>query len=163
MSQLWGKYPAVIESYQASTRRARVSIKGITDGSDLLPEADVMYPVGDKYGHTDIRLLAGDKVWIEFTNGGDARYPLIVGYRNPESGNAVGCRKWHHDAMELTADGTLTINAAKLVINAPLEVAGLATMNAGASVSGALNNNGQSVGDTHIHKDSQGGLTTKPQ
>jgi hypothetical protein len=181
MNNLFGKYPAEVVGYNPSTKRARVKIKGVTDGSSLLPEADIMYSVGDKNNHTDVRILVGDKVWVEFTNGGDSRFPLIVGYRNPESGNATGTRKWHHDAFEITADGVLTINADSVVINATsfevngdtkmtgkavieksVTMSGGSAISGGASISGTLTNNGKNVGDSHTHKDSQNGQTSPP-
>lgn len=104
-----GKYPAVIKDYDKVTRTCRVEIPGITDGGDVLPIAEIMYPIGDKSlivaGKiaTEIEILAGDLVWVEFM-GCDPRYPLIVGYRNPNAGNSVDWRRFRHANMESIAD-----------------------------------------------------------
>ena len=56
-------------------RICRLEIPGLTDGADTLPEAEIEYPVGDT-------------VWVAFI-GGDPRYPIITGSRNPQAGNSV--------------------------------------------------------------------------
>lgn len=107
-----GRYPAVVRSYDKQKRTCRVEIPGLTDGADVLPEAEIEYPIGDKSAHgsipTEIEILEGDAVWVAFV-GGDPRYPVITGYRNPQSGNAVDWRRFHHANFELLADGTLRL------------------------------------------------------
>lgn len=105
-----GKWPGVVHSYDPDTRTVRVKIDGVTDGAEMYPEAHFEYPIGDKSKHTEIRILAGDEVWLEFMRG-DARYPIITGYRTKETGNAVGWRRWHHDNFETEADGEVIIKA----------------------------------------------------
>lgn len=101
-----GKYPAIVRSYDQGRRTCRIDIPGLTDGGSGLPEAEIEYSIGDKSRagqfETEIEILAGDTVWIEFI-GGDPRYPIITGYRNPQSGNSVDWRRWHHKNMELLA------------------------------------------------------------
>lgn len=141
--QLVGKYPAVVRTYEPETRTCRVEIPGITDGAELLPHAEIEYPIGDKsraLAHaTEIEILSGDLVWVEFI-AGDPRYPLITGWRNPGVGNSKGWRRYHHANFEFTADGVFRINAARVEINAPTAIVGE-----------SLTHNGTNVGDTHVH------------
>lgn len=109
-----GRYPAVVSSYDQNRRTCRVSIPGVTDGGDVLPEAEIEYPIGDKSragaNTTEIEITPGDPVWIAFI-GGDPRYPVITGYRNPQSGNSVDWRRWHHKNIELLADKVMNLTA----------------------------------------------------
>jgi len=102
-----GRYPAIVRSYHAARRTCRIEIPGLTDGGDVLPEAEIEYAIGDKSRsgqfETEIEILPGDTVWVAFI-GGDSRYPIITGYRNPQAGNSMNWRRWHHDNMELLAD-----------------------------------------------------------
>lgn len=107
---LYGKYPAIVRGIDSAKRLYRVEIPSITDGAELLPLADVEYAIGDKSEHTEVRVLVGDRVWVEFI-GGDPRYPLITGYRAKNTGNEVGTRRWHHDNFQTDADGNYVVNA----------------------------------------------------
>jgi hypothetical protein len=156
-----GIYPAVIKSYDKVTRTCRVDIPGITQGGDAYPIAEVMYPIGDKSRTgthaTEIEMLTGDAVWVMFI-GGDSRYPVIYGYRNPRAGNSADWRRFHHANIELTADGTLKLNAATVEINAANVV-----INGDTDINGStLTHNNKSIGDTHAHSDPQGGNTGAP-
>jgi hypothetical protein len=132
------RVPGIVRSYDPDTRLCTVEIPGITDGATEFPEAEIEYPIGDKSANsahnTEIEILAGDLVWLAFENG-DARYPIITGYRNPRSGNPSGTRRWHHANIEMVADTlmhfqapnitmdtqTLTINAsAQVIVNTPV-------------------------------------------
>lgn len=116
--------PGLIDSYDKDRRLCRVEIPGITKGGDALPEAEFCYPVGDKSEHTEIRIIKGDRVWLAFIDG-DPRHPVIMGFRPKNTGNGSGTRRFHHENIELVADGniliqaggTVTIKAAKKVIN----------------------------------------------
>lgn len=157
-----GRYPAIVRSYNQARRTCRVEIPGLTDGADVLPEAEIEYPIGDKSragaNTTEIEMLAGDTVWVAFI-GGDPRYPIITGYRNPQAGNSADWRRWHHANMELLADtlmkliaggdvliksGThVTVQAPSITLDAPqttctgkLTVDGLLTYKGGMSGSG---------------------------
>lgn len=107
-----GRYPAIVKSYNPTRRTCRVEIPGLTEGGDVLPEAEIEYPIGEKSragtNPTEIEITPGDTVWVAFI-GGDARYPIITGWRNPQAGNSAGWRRFHHANMELLADGTLRI------------------------------------------------------
>lgn len=100
---MYGKHPAVIKSYDKVTKLCMVEIPGVTDGAAA--EAELSFPVGDKSEHTDIRILPGDRCWVEFV-GGDTRYPLITGFRPKHTGNAVDYRRVHHKHIESDADET---------------------------------------------------------
>lgn len=142
-----GRYPAVVKEYLKDRRTCRVEIPGLTDGADVFPEAEIEYPIGDKSksgAHfTEIEIVAGDTVWIAFI-GGDPRYPIITGWRNPQTGNGVDWRRWHHANMELLADQLMKLisggdmllkSATKITIEAPEVIAncGTATVNASSS------------------------------
>jgi len=152
-----GKYPAIVKYYDQDSRTCRVEIPGMTDGGDVLLEAEILYPIGDKSAEgsnaTEIEILAGDHVWIEFI-ACDARYPLIVGYRNPRIGNSVDWRRFHHANIELTADGMLRLNADHVEINAAtVTINGDDTTVNGSS----LHHNSKNIGDSHRHSDVQSG------
>ncbi len=78
----------------------------------MLPEAEIEYPIGDKSragtNTTEIEITPGDTVWVAFI-GGDPRYPIITGYRNPQSGNSADWRRWHHANIELIADAEMRL------------------------------------------------------
>ncbi|MCP5246537.1 MAG: hypothetical protein H6937_11570 [Burkholderiales bacterium] len=105
-----GRYPAIVKSYDSARRTCRIEIPGLTDGGDVLPEAEIEYSIGDKSRDgtfaTEIEILTGDTVWIAFI-GGDERYPIITGYRNPQAGNSVDWRRWHHENIEMLANTLL--------------------------------------------------------
>lgn len=106
-----GRWPAVVREYDGERRLCRVEIPGVTDGAETLPNAEVEYPIGDKTRGelaTEIEILPGDAVWVDFI-GGDPRYPIITGYRNPSAANESGTRRWHHKAIELQADESITL------------------------------------------------------
>ena len=157
-----GRYPAIVKSYSQSRRTCRVEIPGLTDGGDVLPEAELEYSIGCKSRNgdfaTEYEILPGDTVWVAFI-GGDSRYPIVTGYRNPQSGNSVDWRRFHHRNMELLADrlmnfiaggdllvksGThVTVQAPHVTIDSPqtdvtgkLTVQGLLTYAGGMSGSG---------------------------
>ena len=150
-----GRYPAVVKSYDKNRRTCRIEIPGLTDGADVLPEAEIEYSIGDKSrigdNSTEIEITPGDTVWIAFI-GSDPRYPIITGYRNPQSGNSIDWRRFHHANIEMTANGTLKLNAATLEINAAtVTINGTNTTINGSS----LKHNSKNIGDTHTH----GGVT----
>ena len=151
---IWGKLPAVVASYDGETRICTVSIPGITDGSQDLPQATLCTPIGDRAtgDHaTELRILAGDPVWVEF-EAGDSRFPIIVGYRTPRAGNPVDWRRWRHANIEMTADGQMILNAKDLIINTETTtVNGQTTVNGNTETNGTLKNNGSNVGSTHKH------------
>lgn len=71
------------------------------------PRPKFEYNAVDKAAHgqypTEIEILPGDTVWIAFI-GGDPRYPIITGSRNPQAGNSVDWRRYHHKNYELICD-----------------------------------------------------------
>ena len=107
-----GRYPAIVKSYNQARRTCRIEIPGLTDGGDVLPEAEIEYSIGDKSragaNETEIEITPGDTVWVAFI-GGDPRYPIITGYRNPQSGNSADWRRWHHANIELIADAEMRL------------------------------------------------------
>lgn len=182
-------YPAIIKSYDAARRRVRIEMAGMTDGDKLLPEAELMYSLGDKSKHTEIEITAGDTVWVDFI-ADDPRYPVIIGFRNPETGNSVSWRKWHHANIELAADGAMVLKGSSLKLqfstiettgtttnNSPITNKAVVSMNAGmnngnggaVSCSGGFNvSGGDVVSDgislkNHTHTGDSGGNTSPPK
>ena len=157
----WGKYPAIIKEYDKVTRTCRVEIPQITSGGDVLPNAEICYPIGDKSQireniiTTEIELLPNDTVWVEFLNG-DQNHPIIVGYRNPQTNNDVDWRRWHHKNVQIIADEQMIFNAKNMIINVTESL----VFNVGNGVdinSATLTHNDKSVGDTHAHGNVQSG------
>jgi len=96
-------YPAFIEEYDEVKRLCRIQIPGITDGADVLPIAQFCYPVGDKSEHSEIRIKKNDRVWVAFQNG-DARHPIIMGYRPRQKLNETQWRRFQHENIDIRAD-----------------------------------------------------------
>jgi len=136
--KLSGRFPAIVDSYDQTTRECLIKIPFLTDDSEQLLLADIEYPIGDKFNNTEIEILTGDEVWIAFI-GGDSRYPIITGYRNPKIGNAIDWRKFHHKNIEISANEIAKITAKELIIDANI------------SITGTVTNNGINISSTHIH------------
>ncbi|MCY1184902.1 hypothetical protein D9M73_256330 [compost metagenome] len=64
---------------------------------------------------TEIEILPGDLVWVEFIQG-DPRYPLITGWRNPTQGNSKGWRRWHHANIEQLASQQMRLIAGESIL-----------------------------------------------
>jgi hypothetical protein len=115
-----GIYPAVIKSYNHATRTCKIAIEGFTNGAEEELEADLNYPLGDKSKQgnysTEIEILANDLVWVMFI-GGDARYPLVTGYRNPQTGNSADWRRWHHKNIQAIADTEIKLTVGNAEIS----------------------------------------------
>lgn len=177
--QLFGPHPAVVDSYDKNTRTCRIQIPGVTDGGRSLPEAEVMYPLGDKpkpVGNagknggkaTEIEIMKGDAVWIEFIRG-DPRYPLITGHRCTNVGNTFDTRRFNHKKIELVAETKLRlvvgddtfieansnqveITTPKLIINGEIEINGAVTIKGEVvQKDGQIWSNGIFM-DQHVHK-----------
>lgn len=129
--QLPNYTPGFVVSYNGDTRRVRVRIPGVTDGAEVLPEAMLSLPIGQNTDNSEIRILPGDRVWLDFING-DARYPIITGYRTKDTDNAVDWLRFAQVNIELKADTdlVLTATAGKITATAGAD----ATVIAGGSV-----------------------------
>ena len=155
-----GRYPAIVKTYDPARRTCRVEIPGLTDGGDVLPEAELEYPIGEKSragaNATEIEVLPGDTVWVAFI-GGDSRYPIITGWRNPQAGNSTGWRRFHHANVELLAEAVMRLIAGGDVL---LQAGGTLTIKAPhvAIKSGTLTHNGVNISETHVH----GGILPGP-
>lgn len=149
--------PGVIRSYDQNTRLCRVEIPGLTDGAEVFPEAEFCYPIGDKSEHTEIKIIAGDRVWLSFI-GGDTRYPIIMGYRPKNTGNANDWRKFHHKNFDIQAiDGVVIINA-KTGMTIASQTGTISMSAPNISLNGALaingsgvTHNGVNIGASHVH------------
>jgi hypothetical protein len=165
-----------------------VRIPGVTDGCEQFPVAMFCYPIGDKSEHTEIRILPGDRVWLDFVDG-DARHPIITGYRTKETDNAIDWRRWHHQNIELLAftnmefeaganmhaqaGGSVLIEASSITLRAATITLDGNTTNTGTMTVnglfkfllnmlgfGTVTVNGKNVGSDHIHGNGNGGANT---
>lgn len=173
------KYPGFIRGVDRDRREVRVEIPPFTDGASELPIAEIEYPIGDDSRDTEIRLVDGREVWIEFI-AGDPRRPLITGFRNPNKGNVVGMRRWNHDNFEINADEVFTVNAgAKIALIVggasititPEHIAQIAAalgIKAATTIEGAVTQTGGDMTSDgvsvqqHPHTDSMNGKTSAP-
>lgn len=108
MNRIDGLIPGVVREYLADSRECRVEIPGMTDGATEMLLAQIMQSIGDVSEKTEIEILPGDRVWIEFECG-DQRFPIIVGYRAKNVGNRLQWRRWHHQNVEVLADDVLQL------------------------------------------------------
>lgn len=179
-------WPGIVRSVDRNTRLCRVEIPGITDGTGVLPEAEIKQPLGDRSEDTEIRILPGDRVWLQFI-GGDPRYPIIDSFRARNAANMVGTRHWEHENIDLQADQdfnleagatitqtagetillgagtsiTLVAGGSQLVISAA-GIAALAQLLAqeGLAVTGTATANGANIGSDHTHTEQGDGAET---
>ncbi|NDY89700.1 hypothetical protein [Ideonella livida] len=166
--------PGEIASVDQVRRVVRVRIPGITDGAEVYPEADLCYPLGERPDLSEIRLMPGDPVWLDFVRG-NPKYPVVIGYRCPQAGNAQGVRRVQHDQIEMKADSALLVEAVgggllikagtRIKLAAPnLEIDGDAVFRGGVTLErlvtvlqglqvtgGQVKHLGQDIGATHTH------------
>lgn len=144
--------PGFVDSYDPEQKLARVRWDGIA-GASPLPQAMLLYGLGDKSEHTDIRILPGDRVWLDFVNG-DPRHPIVLGFRPKETDSAVAWRRLHADNIELEAlDGDLVIKASGTIV-----------IEGDIVHTGTITSNGKNIGSTHTHTgvDTGGGISGPP-
>lgn len=156
--------PGKIHSVEAG-RVVRVEIPGLTDGAASFPVADVLYPVGDRSNESEIKLLPGDLVWLDFVND-DPNYPVVINYRTGGADDIVGTRRISQNLLEFIAaqnmkieatSGTVTIKAGtKLVVQAPAE------FQQPVEFKSAVTQNGVNIGAPHTHTSAAPGSPTGP-
>jgi phage baseplate assembly protein gpV len=167
-----GLMPAFVDAVTDADRAARmyrVRIPGLTDGATSLPRAQVLNPLGDKSEHTEIRIKPGDRVWLAF-EGGDTRYPVIVGFRPKNQENAMDWRRFEHANFEFNADNTFQVIAGtQCIVRTPLalvdannthvtgdvQIDGNATVNGLLTYKGGMKGSGGSGASAQI----EGGIT----
>lgn len=103
MNSIPGMLPGVVVEYLQATRECRIDIPGMTDGGNEKLLAQIMQAVGDVSEKTEIEILPGDRVWVQFEEG-DQRFPIIVGHRARNLDNRLDWRRWHHKNIEVMAD-----------------------------------------------------------
>jgi hypothetical protein len=107
--QLPNLVPGFVHSYDGASRVCRVRFPG-TDGSSVFPVAEFCYPVGFNSEQTEIKVVAGDRVWLAFRNG-DPRFPIVMGYRPKETDNATEVLRLQQQHVEITADAAMKLKA----------------------------------------------------
>lgn len=98
--------PAEVVSWDG--KELRVKIQGYTDGASKSLKADVLYPFGDRPSRTGFRILPGDAVWVLF-NGGEIDNPIVVGFRNKNTGGNKDVRLFTHKNFFLEIDESTTV------------------------------------------------------
>ena len=152
-----GLLPGFIDSValiDRTERLYRVRIPGLTDGATVQPRAEILNALGDKSEHTEVRIKPGDKVWLAF-EGGDTRYPVIVGYRATREENAIDWRRFEQANFQFNADNVFEIIAGTQVhVKTPLafveadesHLSGNAKIDGNLTVDGLLTFNGGMTG-----------------
>lgn len=107
------RWPAVVVAYNRPARQCVVAMEGITDGAEGLI-AEIEQNLGDRSEHSEIRIIAGDRVWVDFL-AGDPRYPIITGFRARNAQNMVGTRHWEHENFTHDADQTFVVTAGQSI------------------------------------------------
>lgn len=155
-----GRFPAIVKSYDPKKRTCRVEIPAINSGGDVFTEAEISYPIGDKSRigkwETEIEIFPDDTVWVDFI-GGDPRYPVITGYRNPQAGNSVDWRRWHHKNINLNAEKEIIIEAGEKIT---LKVGGMQLVidsSGFAFTGGKITHDGVKIDKTHTHDNVKSG------
>jgi hypothetical protein len=167
-----GLMPAEIDSVTVDDREQRIyriRLPGLTDGASEMPQAQLCNPIGDKSEHTEIRIKPGDRVWIAF-EGGDTRYPVIVGFRPRNQENGIDWRRFEHANFQFNADNVFEIIAGTQVhvktplayVEAPnshitgdVQIDGNATVNGLLTYKGGMKGSGGSGASAQI----DGGIT----
>ncbi|SER35719.1 MULTISPECIES: hypothetical protein [Pseudomonas] len=114
------RWPAVVVSYDRDARTCEIVAEGLTDGAGSHLIAEIEQSLGDRSPDTEIRILPGDPIWIDFL-AGDPRYPIITGFRSRNLSNMIGTRHWEHENFTIIADETIVLKAGKSI---RLEVGG---------------------------------------
>lgn len=166
------RWPAVVVSYDRPARQCVVAIPGITNGADGLI-AEIEQNLGDRSEHSEIRILPGDRVWVDFL-AGDPRYPIITGFRARNQQNMVGTRHWEHENFTIDADQTITLTAGsqiKLIVGGTsitLTAASITQIAAAialqgpvAQTGGDMTSDGKSV-QQHTHMEQGDGQQVSP-
>lgn len=140
--------------------KIRIAIPGYTDGADQYPEAEICYPLADRPADTGYKILPGDAIWIMF-NDGDENSPIVMGFRNKNTGGNKDTRFLEHANVALKAAAemtetsqTHTVNAASLfTVNS-----GRVVLNANVEINGELTTSGNIVsGGSITDADGDGG------
>lgn len=92
--------PATVDSWDGVT--LRVMIEGYTDGADIGLKAEVCYGFSDRPDYTGFHIEKGDAVWV-LPNGGDMNSPIVIGFRNQNTGENKDSRRLRHKNIELNA------------------------------------------------------------
>ncbi len=146
--------PAEVKSWDGV--KMRIAIPGYTDGADQFPEAEICYPLADRPADTGYKILLGDAIWIMF-NGGDENSPIVMGFRNKNTGvnkdkrflehknfetKAENVMKESAKTHEITATDLFTVTSGKIVFNAPVQINGSLSASGDVSIEGGFNAKG---------------------
>lgn len=104
----FGFYPAKIMSYDREKRRCMVQIDPFTKGSENGIEAQLAYSIADDDYKTEVKLTAGQEVWVFFEAGLLSR-PVVSYSRCHGVGAEVGTRRIEQDKIELIANESIKL------------------------------------------------------
>lgn len=139
--------PATVASWDGVT--LRIHIPGYTDGADIPPKAAICYPFGDRSHYTGFKILQGDAVWV-FFNDGDVNQPIVMGFRDANTGQAKNTRRFIHQNVEITAEIEMKHHSTTHIINADslFEVkSGKIVLKSDVEITGSLTTKGALSGD----------------
>lgn len=146
--------PAFVDSWDGKT--LRVFIEGYTDGSDVGMKAEVCYSFSDRPDYTGFHIEKGDAVWVMF-NGGDTNSPIVMGFRNMNTGENKDSRRFRHINIEhhasqnmvqtssqhnISVEQALTVLAQAFNLTGDSTFTGSFTINGDLTVSGNISNGG---------------------
>lgn len=162
--------PAEVESWDGSI--IRVHIPGYTDGAEMGMRAEILFPLADRPGYTGYRILKGDPIWVMFNND-DPNQPIVMGFRNKNTGENKDTRRFIHKHFEAHADENMlmtsksyrneaqstydvisqaiTIQGNTITLNGAVNIAGAVSVSGGASISGGANIDGDCSVSGNLH------------
>lgn len=100
--------PAFVDSWDGKI--LRVFIEGYTDGAEIGIKAEVCYPLADRPDYTGYKIQKGDAIWVMF-NDGDTNSPIVMGFRNANTGASKDIRRFEHKHFEAHAEQNMKMTS----------------------------------------------------
>ena len=156
--------PATVANWDGV--QMRVHIPTITDGAEMGMQAEVCYPFSDRPDYTGFKILPGDPIWVMFNND-DPNQPIVMGFRNVNTGAFKDSRRFRHQNIELNSEShqlqtsqhhdiqtqTFTLNGNTLTFNGELTINGNVKVNGKIGASGDVKGGAISLQNhTHIEQ-----------
>lgn len=163
--------PAMVESWDGVT--LRVFIDGYTDGSDIGMKAEVCFPLADRPDYTGYKIEKGDAVWVMF-NDGDPNSPIVMGFRNQNTGENKDTRRFQHKNFEahakynmlqtsknhdIKASVAFTVESGVITLKGAVHIEGELTTSGTISAKGDIKSNQISL-QNHTHTEQGDGAPT---